>query len=82
MTAWIDWILAGMGLEALGLSAYHRLTGRGPAAAGMLPNLAAGAMLLLGLRLALSGAGRGWIAAALAAALAGHLTDLRHRWPR
>lgn len=78
MTVWIDWILAGMVLEALGLTLWRRRTGRGPAA--ILANIAAGAMLLLGMRLALAGAWWGWVSLCLLLGLAAHLTDLRQRW--
>ena len=80
MTAWIDWILAGMGVEAVALAIYHRQSGRGPAGRSILPNIAAGAMLLLGMRAALVGAWWGWVSACLLGGLAAHLADLRQRW--
>ena len=80
MTAWIDWILAGMAAEAALLALLYRRTGRGIGPAALLPTLLAGAMLLLGMRLALAGAGWGWVSACLLAGLAGHLGDLRQRW--
>jgi len=75
VTAWIDWILAGMVLEAVALLLLHRRFGR-----AMLPNLAAGACLLLAMRLALGGVWWGWVSASLLGALASHATDLRTRW--
>lgn len=80
MTGWIDWILAGMGLEAIALAVFHRRTGRGPPTASILPNIAAGAMLLLGMRLALAGTWWGWISLCLFIGLMAHLADLRQRW--
>jgi hypothetical protein len=76
----VDFVLAVMLVEAVALAAYHRRTGRGLAPVAIVPNLAAGAALLLALRGALVGAGWGWIALALAGALAAHLADLRQRW--
>jgi hypothetical protein len=75
-----DLILALVGLEALSLLAYRRRTGRGVAPADLVFNLLAGACLLLALRGALVGAGWGWIALCLGAALFAHLADLRRRW--
>lgn len=75
-----DLVLAVMLVEALGLVAIHRRTGRGLPPAAVLLNLAAGAALLLALRGALVGAGWGWIALALTGALVAHLADLRQRW--
>lgn len=49
---------------------------------GLLATLAAGAALLLALWAALAGAGRVWIGASLAAALAAHLVDLLLRLRR
>ena len=78
MTVWIDVILALMVAEGAGLLAWRRWTGRGPRP--ILPNLLAGASLLLALRLALDGAAAAWIGVALLAGLAAHLADLRGRW--
>ncbi|GAC1340627.1 MAG: hypothetical protein NVSMB18_11060 [Acetobacteraceae bacterium] len=80
MTAWIDWILAGMVLEAAALALLYRRTGRGIEPISLLPTLLAGAMLLLAMRLALGGAWWGWVSVCLLAGLAGHLGDLRQRW--
>lgn len=46
---------------------------------GLLANVAAGASLLVALRLALAGAWWGWIGASLACALVAHLADLTGR---
>jgi hypothetical protein len=77
-----DAAIAILLLEALLLAFLHARRGRGPAAADLLPTVAAGLFLLLALRGALVGAGWPWIAASLAAALAAHVADLVRRWPR
>jgi len=78
----IDAILVLVLLEAIVLSALHLRTRRGIAPADLLPNLLAGAFLLLALRAALTAARWEWIALALSAAFAAHLTDLARRWRR
>jgi len=77
----VDLVLLLVALEAVALLAGHRFFGRGPSPRALLPNLAAGASLLLALRVALTGAGDGPILACLLAALLAHLLDLRARWP-
>jgi len=76
----IDGILALVLLEVTVLTVVWRRTRRGLPLADLLPNVLAGALLLLALRLSLGGAG--WIpcSVALAAAGAAHLVDLRRRW--
>lgn len=76
----VDFILVLVGIEALVIMAYRRLTGRGPRRGTLAANLLAGACLLAALRAALAGAAWPWIAGALTAALAAHLWDLRQRW--
>lgn len=78
----IDLILAAMLVEAVGLLALRRFTGRGPGSGALLVNLAAGASLLLAVRTVLDGSGWTWTALALAAALACHVADLQLRWRR
>ena len=80
MTGWIDLILALMAAEGAGLVLLRRLTGRGPSARALLPNLLAGAALLLAMRFALGGEARALVGLALLAGLAAHLADLRGRW--
>ncbi len=72
-------ILALVAVEALALALWRRRAGAGPRAVEILPNLLAGACLLLALRAALLDAPWVWIAAPLAASLLAHLADLRHR---
>lgn len=76
----IGWILAGMVLEGIGLTAFHAWQGRGVAPKLFLANLASGMCLLLAMRLALGGAWWGFSAAALLGALVFHVTDLARNW--
>lgn len=76
----VDLILALVAIEGCGILAWRALTGSGPPAAILLPNLLAGASLLLALRFALTGASPGAIAICLAAAFAAHGADLAGRW--
>lgn len=78
----VDLALLALLLETLGLLLWHRLGGRGPAPASVLPTLAAGAFLLLALRACLGGARESVLLLCLAAAFLAHLVDLRGRWPR
>ncbi|CAL8977144.1 hypothetical protein RHODGE_RHODGE_00394 [Rhodoplanes serenus] len=75
----IDLILILVVIEAVGLAVLARLTRRVPRIGTLLPNLAAGACLLLAVRAALAGAAWPWVAAALLAALVAHLADLGTR---
>lgn len=74
-----DLILGLMAIEAAALAIILRATGRGALVRDLLPNLAAGACLLLALRGALLSAPWQVTAAALAAALVCHLADLYRR---
>ena len=77
----VDLILVLVGAEILAL--WFWLRGSGSALRlGVIANAAAGACLLLALRLALGGAWWGWIAACLAASFAAHLIDLIGRLRR
>ncbi len=78
----IDLILGLMVVEAIALAVLYRRTGRGIAPARLLPNLFAGAFLLLALRASLTGAGATAIGSWLALGLVGHLADLALRWSR
>lgn len=74
----IDIILLLVALEILLL---RSLRSRGaPPVLALLPNLLAGASLLLALRLALGQASWVWLALALTTSLVAHLMDLRQRW--
>lgn len=78
----VDLILVLVVIEAVALTLYWRRTGRGVAPPDLLPNLCAGAFLLLALRMTLTGGG--WMPASgcLAAAGLAHLADLFRRWRR
>lgn len=78
----IDLILIIVLLEAAGLMWLWQSRGRGIAPADLLPNLCAGAFLLLALRFTLSGGG--WMMACLCLALAGvaNVVDISRRWRR
>lgn len=75
-----DLILLLVVFEAAGLLALRRLTGRGVAARELLPNLAAGATLILALRSALRGEPWTMTALWLLLALIAHGADLLARW--
>ncbi|MFD2184423.1 hypothetical protein [Rhodoplanes azumiensis] len=75
----IDLILALVVVEAVALAVLHRITGRLPPLSRLLPNLAAGAFLLVAVRAALVGADWIWIAACLVAALMAHIADILTR---
>jgi len=88
MAAWIesgrliDLILLFVALEALALAIWRRRATRPPFTGQLMANLAAGAMLLLAVRAALTGAGWIWIAVWLSLGLAAHITDLAMRFRR
>ena len=76
----VDLILVLVIVEAAALLLYWARARRGIAPLDLLPNLCAGAFLLLALRATL--AGGGWMIASLWLAAAGlaHLTDVSRRW--
>ena len=76
----VDLILALVVVEVIALALYWRATRRGVPLADLLPNILAGAFLLLALRLSLGGFGWPPCCACLAAAGVAHLVDLRRRW--
>ena len=78
----VDLILVLVVIEVAVLLVYWRRTGRGVAPLDLLPNLCAGAFLLLALRVTLTGGG--WMLASSCLATAGlaHLADLYRRWRR
>jgi len=78
----IDVIIALMALEAVALVLLRRRTAGGPAPVEIIVSLLAGFCLLIALRVALTDGRWEIVAAALAASLAAHLTDLRLRWMR
>ncbi len=76
----LDLILVGMAFEAIGLTLFHRVTGRSVRPARLLPNLLSGMCLLLAMRVGAGGAWWGWVSLSLLGALAFHLVDLRRAW--
>jgi hypothetical protein len=78
----VDFILVVVALEAAALLLYWARTRRGVAPLDLLPNLCAGAFLLLALRATL--AGGGWMIASLCLSAAGlaHMIDVYRRWRR
>ena len=78
----VDLILILVVIEGVAMALYWRRAGRGIAPLDLLPNLCAGAFLLLALRASL--AGDGWMMACFCLAAAGlaHLADLHRRWRR
>ncbi|MBS0531927.1 MAG: hypothetical protein JSS22_21420 [Proteobacteria bacterium] len=78
----IDLILVIVTIEATFLLIYWRSTGRGVSPGDLLPNLCAGAFLLLALRLSLGGAAWELSCGSLAFAGMAHLVDLNRRWRR
>ncbi len=78
----VDLILVVVAIEVTLLVIYWRSAGRGVSSRDLLPNLCAGAFLLLALRLSLAGAGWQLCCASLAAAGVAHLVDLKRRWRR
>ncbi len=75
----IDLILVVVGIEVLVLLLRHRLSGRGLAPIDLIGQLLAGALLLLAVRCALTGADYRCTAAFLIASLPAHLFDLVRR---
>ena len=76
----VDLILILVAIEAVILVFYWRSMRRGIAPMDLLPNLVAGAFLLLALRLALGGAGWQLCCGSLAAAGLAHVVDVARRW--
>ena len=83
----VDAILVLVVLEGIVLTMVFATTGRGVPPATLWPNLAAGFLLALAVRVAIGNgavalAPQGAIAAVLGCALVAHLLDLRSRWNR
>ncbi|MBY0611295.1 MAG: hypothetical protein K2P80_03840 [Beijerinckiaceae bacterium] len=75
----IDIVLLLVALEALALAFWRRRSGRSPSGLAMLPNLLAGASLMLALRFALTGMSWVWIALMMVVSLIAHAFDLAAR---
>jgi hypothetical protein len=77
----VDFILALVLAEAIGVLAYRFATGGGPEPIGFVCNLLSGAFLLFAVRGALGGAHWISVAACLSGAFVAHAADLFTRWP-
>ncbi len=80
IAAALDVILGLVVVEAIALTAWARVTGRGLAPRAILGTLASGFFLMLATRLAVGAAGAGPIAACLLGSLVAHVADLALRW--
>ena len=76
----LDFILAAMAVEGVGLVLLWRLRRRGIRPSALLWNLGAGMCLLLAMRLSLGGVRWGFVSASLLGALVLHVGDVRRRW--
>jgi len=76
----VDLILVVVVLEAAVLLLYWQRGRRGIAPLDLLPNLCAGAFLLLALRVTLAGGGWLMVSLCLSAAGLAHLIDVYRRW--
>jgi hypothetical protein len=76
----VDIILVVVAIEATVLLVYWGRARQGIAPSDLLPNLCAGAFLLLALRATLAGGGMMMASGCLAAAGLAHLTDVYRRW--
>ena len=76
----VDFILVLVVVEAGLIAAYWRFTGKGIRALDLLPNLFAGAFLVLALRMVLTGQDWTWSCACLAVAGLAHVVDIARRW--
>ncbi|QAU49946.1 hypothetical protein EAS56_24275 [Bradyrhizobium guangzhouense] len=76
----VDLILVIVAAEIIAITLYWHVTRRGISPRELLPNLVAGALLLLALRLSLSDYSWPWYTACLALAGVANVADLRQRW--
>lgn len=76
----VDVILAVVAVELVVVALIWRRRRRGISPRALLPNLLAGAFLLLALRCALTEAPWFWLAGCLAASGVANVADLRQRW--
>jgi hypothetical protein len=76
----VDLVLAVVAVELIAITVYWHAKRRGIAPAQLLPNLAAGALLLLALRFSLADYPWPWYTACLALAGVANIADLRQRW--
>lgn len=79
-TAMVDIVIAVTAVEAVVLWLYNLRSGKGLAGKDFLPTLLSGLLLMLALRVHMSGLGWMPTAALLAGAGVFHALDLRQRW--
>lgn len=72
----LDLVLVVIGIEIVGLWLIRKRLKKLPSLTNLLPNILAGAALILALRLSLTGASWVWIPALLTLSLIAHLSDL------
>ena len=72
----LDLVLLLIGVEIVGLWLIRKRLKRLPTLTNLLPNILAGAALILALRLSLTGASWVWIPSLLTLSLIAHLSDL------
>ena len=76
----VDIVIAVTAVEAVVLWLYHQHTGKGLAGRDFLPTLLSGLLLMLALRMHMTGLGWMPTAALLTGAGIFHTVDLRRRW--
>ena len=76
----LDFIVAAMLAEGVGLFVLWRWRGRGVSPWVLWPNLASGMCLLMAMRVGLAGAWWGWVSALLLGALGAHVVEVRRVW--
>ena len=76
----VDIMLVFVAIEVLALLVYRGVTGRGLGAVALLLNIGAGGSLMVALKLVFDQAPWQWVASALVASLAFHVSDLAYRW--
>ena len=77
---WLDFVLAMVLLEVVAVGVFLSRRWTGAALGGLIANLAAGAALIVAVRLALVSAAGGWILLCLTLSLVAHLVDLAMRF--
>ena len=82
LTELVDLALAITVVEAIIIYIWWRATGDGPAPLDWLPNLSAGVLLMVALRLVSVDAPVAWIVLCLSSSGVAHGVDLVRRWPR
>lgn len=82
LTSLVDLAIAITLIEAVIVYGWWKVTGDGPEPMGWVPNLSAGILLMVALRLSSVDAPLAWIVLCLSASGVAHGVDLARRWPR